>query len=300
MNFLFDAVLISLLLLPGVILRVSYLNISHGKKTFKTTFVEEIFVSLILTFFIHFIGYILTEIIFLPLDEKTLFLLLINSEKTIDFGLNSLSVKLFFVYCTVTYLTSWFLGAFFRKKAISKSWDVNYPIFRLHNDWYYILRGIIEEDENGKKSFRKVNNVWVDVLVESKESSLIYSGFLYEFILSREEGLDRIYLSGVRRRKLSDDTQETKESESRQEDSKEEEPASLLAQELGKLIKEKEFEIDYDENEMQDEQELISELVDKRYYDMPGDNFVIPYSQIKNINIFYFDETDTSMPRPEL
>lgn len=274
MNIVFNAVLISLLLLPGVILRLSYLNIAHGKRTFKTTFAEELFISIILTFFIQFAGYALVRLLFIPVHEPTLFLLLINSDKTLLHQLNPRSILLFFTYSTFAYLVSWFLGAWIRKLAMKKFWDVNYPIFRLHNDWYYILRGIIEENENGKKYFKKVKNVWVDILVENSDHSLIYSGFLFEFILSKEEGLDRLYLSGVRRRKFAADKVANNFAALEQKDSTNNKPPNV------ELIS-------------ATEETNLDEYEDERYYYMPGDTFVIPYSQIANINIFYYDEIDS-------
>ena len=279
MNILFNALLISLLLLPGVILRLSYLNIAHGKRTFKTTFAEELFISLILTFFIQFAGYIIVRLLFIPVDEPTLFLLLINSDKTLLHQLNPASIILFFVYCTIAYLVSWFLGALLRTVAMKKFWDVTYPIFRLHNNWYYILRGIIEEDEKGKKYFKRVKNVWVDILVENKEHSLIYSGFLFEFILSKEEGLDRLYLSGVRRRKFTDD---------KAEGNKKGENDTLPTSE-----KKTDLEVIYNDKEIAENESITANDEDGRYYYMPGDTFVIPYAQIANINIFYYDEIDS-------
>lgn len=274
MNILFNAILIALLLLPGVILRLSYLNIAHGKRTFKTTFAEELFISLILTFFIQFAGYAAVRLFFIPVHEPTLFLLLINSDKTLLHQLNPRSIFLFFTYCTFAYVVSWLLGAWIRKLAMKNFWDVNYPIFRLHNDWYYILRGIIEEDERGKKYFKKVKNVWIDILVENSEHPLIYSGFLFEFILSKEEGLDRLYLSGVRRRKFTADKVANNFVTIEQSGAADNEPPNI---ELIPVAEEAD----------------MAEYEDDRYYYMPGDTFVIPYAQIANINIFYYDEIDS-------
>ena len=52
-----------------------------------------------------------------------------------------------------------------------------------------------------------------DILVDNKDSSYIYSGWLYEFILSKEEGLDFLCLNGVRRRKLDMDKRDEPEIE---------------------------------------------------------------------------------------
>ena len=50
-----------------------------------------------------------------------------------------------------------------------------------------------------------VDFVWVDLMVQVNEGTIIYTGVLNDYVLSKENGLDRIYLSEVVRRYLGDD-----------------------------------------------------------------------------------------------
>src|SRR6478609_9477745 len=121
MNFLFNALIITLLLLPGVIVRLSYLNIAHGKKTFRSSFAEELLLSLIPTFIIQSVGFAIMQN---KIDLNTFYLLLINSDKTINYQLTKQSVGLFIIYCMTVYVLCWLLGILFRKLVMHYSLDV--------------------------------------------------------------------------------------------------------------------------------------------------------------------------------
>lgn len=274
MNFLFNALIITLLLLPGVILRLCYLSIFYSKKTFRSSFAEELLLSLLPTFIIQSVGFL---IIRNKIDLSTFYLLLINSDKTIQHNFNSNSISYFLLYCVIVYIAAALLGIFFRKIVRHYSLDVRIPLLRLYNDWYYHLWGFVSVDEKGKKFFNETDNVWLDILVDNKDGSYIYGGWLFEFILSKEEGLDFLCLNGVRRRKLDMDK--------RNEVQKKKDSFEELAEFSNDI------NVSYDN--YQDKNETVEQLnnyIDERYYDMPGQNFIIPYKEVKNINIIYFKE----------
>lgn len=123
--------------------------------------------------------------------------------------------------------------------------DIRVRWLRFNNEWYYLLSGRILNfpDWYGSEA-GKVAKVQVDVVVETKEGSVLYCGLLDEFYLSKD-GLDRICLSQTFRRRLDQDAPNQTEKQ-------------------------------------------IDRQFDGRYYKMPGDLFVIPYSQIRNINLTYY------------
>ena len=275
MNFLLNALLITLLLLPGVILRLTYLSILYSKKTFRSSFAEELLLSLLPTFIIQAAGFLVVKN---RIDINTFYLLLINSEKAIAKNLNADSISNFLLYCIVVYVLSALLGVLARKIVIRYSLDVRIQLLRLYNDWYYHLWGFVSVDEKGKKYFTEADNVWLDVLVDNIDGSYIYSGWLYEFILSREEGLDFLCLNGVRRRKLSMDKPDGTASQ---------QPASM------RTFTDANDDINVSYDNYEDGSDTVAQLnnyIDERYYDMPGQDFIIPYKEVKNINITYFKE----------
>jgi hypothetical protein len=66
--------------------------------------------------------------------------------------------------------------------------------FRLHNRWWYLFNGYL----NNVTSF---DLVFVDAIVDTKDGTMIYSGVLKEFVCNGEE-LDRIYLEETTRREF--------------------------------------------------------------------------------------------------
>ncbi len=271
MNFLFNALIIALLLLPGVILRISYLSLFYSKKTFRSSFAEELLLSLLPTFIIQSIGFFIIKN---HIDISTFYLLLINSDKTVQYNLNEVAIENFLWYCTAVYSIAALLGFMFRKLVQQYSLDVRIPLLRLYNDWYYHLWGYVSRDYKGKRIFNEIDIVWLDVLVDNKDGSYIYSGWLSEFILSKEEGLDFLCMNGVRRRRLDKD-----------------QPEEFFTKAENTFENKKDINISYDDYKQEDATvEEVNNYIDKRYYDMPGQNFIIPYKEVKNINIIYFIE----------
>lgn len=124
-----------------------------------------------------------------------------------------------------------------------------YPL-RFNNDWHYVLSGRnLNTDDTGP--VQEVKAVYVDVLVETKEGSVLYCGLLDEFYLS-EDGVDRICLYEVYRRRFDQD--------------------------------------------IKDSERMPNKSFDERYYKMPGDLFVIPYSQIRNLNLTYYGPVRINAP----
>jgi hypothetical protein len=264
MNILFGALLIVMILLPGVIFRASYLHTAYGKKTFRSSFLDELLLSVVPTLLIQVLGYSAVELILQNVDEHLLYLLIINNDKAIEYGLSGKSVFLFSLYNLCIYIVSWYMGSIARKVVIRRKLDIKYPILRLHNDWHYIFSGLMLDFPGQPGDSNDVSTIWVDVLVESKAGEIIYSGFLEQYVLSKEDGLDRIYLTAVRRRRFT----------------KEEQGANPAV-----VNDDVQARVDSDSEES-------TLATDDRYYFMPGDYFIIPYKEIKNLNVIYYREQE--------
>lgn len=280
MNFLFGALLLIIILLPGVILRASYLSTSYGKRTFKFSVADEIILSLIPTLLLQGTFYAVTNYFIININEQRLFYLFTNSDKVFATPLPDWNILLFFLYTLVICVVSAALGVWARKFVQRKRLFIKYPILRFYNDWHYILRGIILDFPGHEGDAKNVSNVWVDVVTINKDDAYIYSGFLKEYYLTKDDGLDRIYLTNVQRRKLSEDSITN-------EGIKLNTSIDQLQDALDNV------EVDYDAMlQKGGDVDQIAAFVDNRYYFMPGDYFVIPYSEIKNINITYYTEQE--------
>lgn len=253
MNIAFGALIILLLLFPGILFRFAYLNGPYSRRNLQTSVSDEILLSLIPAFILQSLAFIIIEYGFKVFINVELLIKVIlgTLNQGGDFILLGKSVAPFFIYNLVLFLTGYLSGKFARYIVKKNQWDMKYHSLKFNNEWYYLLSGKLNDINGNTENMPKVQLVQVDVLVDSPDGTVIYSGVLQTFYLSKAEGLDRIHLSNVYRRKLKDD----------------------LSPEL-KSTDEKAF--------------------DARYYSMPGDIFVIPYSQIVNLNVTYYytEETD--------
>lgn len=296
MNFLLSALLVVLLLSPGPIFRIGYLNVRHGARSFKTSFIEEMIFSIGLTCIAHYFAIRFVNRFISTIDTKHLYSVLINSDKIIN-EIHPNHVFQFLEYLLSLYCIAYFSGRIVRYFSNLLNLDINLPIFRLYNEWYYSLRGFYADGgdttrwqrfrnwfyrgDNSWKVFVRCNEVWLDVLVSTKNENIIYTGKLEDFVLSKETGLDRIFLTDVRRRYLNDDANQNV-------------PGKIESEEGKSLdLSEEDLVIDLDSiNDNDDDNDdtrikSINDVIDQRYYKMPGHSFMIPYSQITNINIEY-------------
>jgi hypothetical protein len=96
------------------------------------------------------------------------------------------------------------LGLLVRLIVRKFRFDLKYPFLRLNNEWYYLFSGEILDIEKPGES-KNIDLIQVDVLMQTGEGPLVYSGTLEDYFLSKDNGLDRIYLSQVYRRKMQED-----------------------------------------------------------------------------------------------
>ena len=252
MNIAFGALVLLILLLPGLVFRVAYLNVRYSGKSFRSTIVDETLLAVAPALILQIIGFEVVEnILRHPVSLITIYQLIISSGNFSHFDIVEKSLGSFLLYNLLLGTAAYFLGVGARKLIQHYKIQYKYPLFRFQNDWYHILKGTILSFQGNAQDMEEIDYVWVDVMLESKEGTFIYSGILKDFFLSKDEGLDRIYLTNVRRRRMSDDLADT------------------------------------DDTAETSESDSLLEL-DKRYYYMPGDFFIIPYSQIKNLNVIYY------------
>ncbi len=264
MNILFGALLLALLLLPGFIFRMGYLAKPFASKSFNSSFVEELLFSLLPAFILQVGGYAIVET-WRSVDEKRFYLLLINSDKAASLPISKTDILQFSVYLLLVSTCALVLGFCLRLAALRTRLHLRYSLFRIYNEWQVFFDGIILDYPGKSGNWKAVSESWLDVLVENKHGALIYSGFLEDYVLGKDDTLSRIYLSAVRRRRLEDDIPQAQ--------------APELAGPENDVV-------DYNEPDTIADEE--TEKMDARYYFMPGNYFMIPGSEIKSINITYY------------
>jgi len=245
MNLLLSSILLFILVAPGLIFRFSYLQGTYAKLNFKVSAIDEIFWALIPALFFQLTAMLVLENIFLVQTRIDVIYQLITSDSSSDINFNTIRAGFlpFLIYTFSLILISAACGRLLRSIIRRLKLDIRYRFFRLNNEWHYLFSGEILDFPDVIGKSENIEIIQVDLLANTSEGSVIYSGILQDYYLSKDNGLDRLYLSQVYRRKLKDDLAYS-------------------------------------------DQSNIQKL-DERYYQMPGELFVIHYDKIINMNVTY-------------
>lgn len=259
MNIALATLTLLIILYPGFLFRRFYFTEEFSKEYFKQSVTDLIFSSILPGFLIHFLGYLLFIKGRNEIDVFTIGTLL---SGTSDADKVTRAFKA--VYEKSPYIISYFVGVSilgmitgFLSKLVVRNFklDRKIKLFRFQNEWHYIFSGEILDFPKVAGKADDIDCSYVDALVKTDEGTVIYSGLLTDYILTKEGGIDRIYLSSVKRRFLKDD-------------------------------------IIYGPGNPTEQKQDNTE--DKRYYYLPGQFFIIPYNMIINLHITYYKFTITN------
>lgn len=255
MNIALGALFIFLLLYPGILFRIAYLNGPYSRKNIQSSLVDELVLSLIPALFLQGTGYwVVQSWLNYNVHLELVYQLIIganNPSYKPDFILAQNSILPFMAYNAVLFVTALGLGKVARAVIARTKADIKYNSLRFNNDWYYLLTGKIVDFPGWPGKSTQIEYVFADVLVETKECSYLYCGVLEEFYFNKDV-LDRLVLTQVFRRKVEKDPMKDTKSGPK--------------------------------------------AFDDRYYQMPGDVFILPFNQVRNINLTYYQLR--SLPTP--
>ncbi|PPK85686.1 hypothetical protein CLV84_2589 [Neolewinella xylanilytica] len=250
MGLAFGALLLATILLPGILFRYAYLRSDSLRKTVDFSLLSEAVFVLIPTLILHAFGWGLARLVGPALNlvpDLGVFYRLITGQLLTDAGLLRLERGLipFILYILLLGAVAGWLGTLVQRWVLRNAWDDHFKLLRIFNDWdKYFTGHSVSGDPR-----RSFDYVQVDVVVQSGEGDILYTGALANYSLNQEQGIDRIFMEVVYRRRLSDDLRLSE---------------TALA-DLPPANREE----------------------DPRYYNMPGDYLVIPFGQIRNLNISY-------------
>ncbi len=264
MNIALATLTLLIILYPGFLFRRFYFTGEFSKEYFKQSVTDLIFSSILPGFFIHFIGYLLFIKGRSQIDVITIGTLLSGTSDSIK-----VTEAFKAVYQKAPSIAGYFFGvsvvgmvAGFAAKLVVRKFklDRKVKLFRFQNEWHYIFSGEILDFPKVPGNAEDIDCSYIDALVKTDEGTIIYTGLLADYILTKEGGIDRIYLTDVKRRFFKDDITNKVES-----------PADL------------------DES-----------ANDSRYYYLPGRFFIISYSQIINLHVTYYKVTPNQQLKEEI
>lgn len=216
MNIALSTLILFLFLIPGFLFRRFYYTGEFSKQYFKQNFTDLVFPTLIPSLLFHALG------IFLISHSP------FTSNYVVDVGVISglisgvanyeqVNRALLNIYTYSGPILAYFLtislisgvtGFLVKVLVRNLKLDRRQKIFRFQNEWHYIFSGEILDFPRVPGKAEDLDFTYVDALVKSDEGTIIYSGLLTEYVLSKEGGIDRLYLTDVKRRYLKNDERE--------------------------------------------------------------------------------------------
>ncbi|MBP9689681.1 MAG: hypothetical protein KBE91_08735 [Bacteroidia bacterium] len=245
MNIALATIAVFILLTPGFLFRRFYYTEEFSKEYFKQSYLDLFFSSLLPSAVIHILGYyLIISCSGNSIDVKVLGTVLsgTNDATLINRAFDALYDDVFKIvfYLVVLGIISAISGYMVRKLIRILKLDRKFKLLRFQNDWHYVFTGEILDFPKVPGKSEEVDITYIDALVKTDEGTIIYMGLLADYVLSKDGGLDRVYLKNVRRRFL---------------------------------------------NTLQENIEIETP---NKYYELPGEFFVLSYDKIINLHITYY------------
>ena len=201
MNFAFSALLIFLLLIPGILFNYGYLK-GFGRRNGPTAikrYGDYLVHSTIYALILNSLWALwISWIVPISIDWDAVIRLLSNKFAEED-GLPAISDHMAEVvlYVLGLYFVSAALGYFFHKAVRAAKLDKQYPLFRPDDMWFYMLSGEIVEftDAPFSKKLSADNvDVFLTAIVTHGVHTYQYRGFVFDFGYNEHGELDWISL----------------------------------------------------------------------------------------------------------
>ena len=263
MNIALGALLLFLLFIPGLLFRTAFLKSDSLKSNIDTTILNELLFVSVPALVLNLSGIILVERLFgleVRIDQFYYLITGAKDSAQLDFELIKSSLPGFTAYIVLASVVGAFSGMALQRLVIRYNLDSKFPFLRLSNEWERLLSGRVL----GYTYLDQIEFIQVDVLTSGDEGDMLYCGILEKYTLNSKVGLENIYMSSVYRRRLSSDYPTGNPAA----------PDAILDEE----------EVDFTLGNPG----IIPKDQDDRYYNMLGDYFMIPISEVKNINITYY------------
>lgn len=264
MSFAFPALLVFLLVLPGIILRYSYARGPWGwaSPTSLRRVSEELAYGVAFALVLHVVWLVLVRRLGFEPDVDSMFLLLVGNfgegQEHLDGVRSSVAGHYPGVagYLVSLYAAAGVVGNLGHRAVRRLKLDHLTKTFRFDNYWYYMLTGEVLDFRENAGEGRSVDGVYFSAVVDHASGSYLYRGIVSDFTFDRDGALDTVVLTDAHRRKLEDDRHEGQ-------------PSTHVG----------------------------PSEPDERYYEIRGDFLVLRYTEIRTLNLDYFAVTlAESMP----
>lgn len=209
MEIALSAIIIVILLLPGISFRKGYFSeefsnqytIKDFFQLFVNTFIPSVVLYLSVLPLVFLFGY--------EYNLQTLIGLISSNDKLFKESVDK--VKDFqneiFVFQIILNTASFFVGYSLKNYFIKNSYDAKIEFFRYKNIWHYVLSARFIYFKRSQVSLN-TNNVedvditYIDALVSIGDKVFIYNGMLVDYQLASEGKLDFLIIKDVQRKQV--------------------------------------------------------------------------------------------------
>lgn len=256
MNIAFPALIVLLLLLPGVLLSYWYRRGFFQRSPVTLNPIrDEVGRGIVLAIFVHPAALSVLWCFGSTLDTQALLSLLLKrtplSNETVSEGL----LLHWFVYLVGVNAAAIGVGIFLHSVVRGLHLDLRYDRLRFSNEWHYLFSGearvfTADQSERDFASIRQfidsddIDFIFVSVVIEQGGGPILYWGDLTDFFFDTNGALESIVLQSAQRRRFNSD-------EDRQEGG------------------------------------AATPVDDERFYPIRGDYLVIRYADVKTLNLEY-------------
>ena len=221
MSLAISTILLFLLVTPGLAFKYAYFGGKYSRRSVFLPITDEVVVALLPAILLNAIGlvaaYAFSSLLGFFWESGGLFtkpnmrLLtsLLGMREGIEFPIPIVAVIwLFIFYLTAISLAGGYIARRCRRWVESSEKWSDIPFIAPNNDW---LEALPDQQTRGN-SLAPVKEwafLQVDAMVETGQGPMIYQGILSELYFKKDGSLDRIVLSGTRRRSMDKDPDET-------------------------------------------------------------------------------------------
>jgi hypothetical protein len=216
MNFAFPALLVFLLVLPGIILRYSYARGPWGwaSPTSMRRVSEELAYGVTFALVLHAVWLAIVRRLGFQPDVEAMVLMLLGNfgegSEHLDRVLDSVAGYYPGIagYLVSLYSAAGVAGNLGHRAVRRLRLDHLTKIFRFDNYWFYMLTGEVLDFRENAEDGREVDGVYCSAVVDHASGSYLYRGIVSDFTFDRDGTLDTIVLMDAHRRELTDDRAE--------------------------------------------------------------------------------------------
>lgn len=209
MNIALATLFLLVLLYPGFIFRRFYYTEEFSREYFKQTITDLLVAAILPSTLLHIAGYFLLIRHRYVIDIATIGTLLSGTSDgtkvTAAFQniyANAGKIVIYFIAISIVAALAGLAAKYIVRKL---KLDRKFKLFRFQNEWHYIFSGEILDFPRVPGDASDISIRYIDALVKSDQGTIIYTGILADYVLSQDGGIDRIYLTNVKRRYLRDD-----------------------------------------------------------------------------------------------